>query len=186
MYALPRVKGKARGTLTQDDENKLLTNVYTELEEMRKRRFKDITMWKCKGVNRKYCFEMPVEHGEHKLLKIKYPSTMPPLPQGLSGNTFETVFGAGQSMLELFIIKQKIKGPCWLTIKNPSKVTDYRRSWSKQEIRVDSSKDVVCTIDDLNKSSPPMTALTMSFKMTRSAHNTSEIAMISCIVQNKV
>ena len=118
MYAIPKVKGKARGTLTQEEENKLLTNVYTELEEMRKRRFKDISMLKCKGVHRKYCFETPLEHGEHKILKIKYPASMPPLPANLTGNTFESVFGTQQSMLELFILKQKIKGPCWLTIKN--------------------------------------------------------------------
>jgi len=118
MYAIPKVKGKARGTLTQEEENKNLTNVYTELEEMRKRRFKDITMLKCKGVHRKYCFETPLEHGEHKILKIKYPATMPSLPANLTGNTFESVFGTQQSMLELFILKQKIKGPCWLTIRN--------------------------------------------------------------------
>lgn len=122
VYAIPKVKGgKARGTLTQDEENKLLTNVYTEMEEIRKRRFKDITMLKCKGVRRKYCFETPLDHGEHKILKIKYPATMPPLPANLTGNTFEAIFGSQQSMLELFILKQKIKGPCWLTIKNPIK-----------------------------------------------------------------
>ena len=92
MYAIPKVK-KARGTLSAEDENKCLTNVYTELEELRKRRFKDITMLKCKGVCRKYCFETPLEHGEHKILKIKYPATMPPLPANLTGNTFEAVFG---------------------------------------------------------------------------------------------
>jgi len=37
---------------------------------------------------------MPLPHGEHRVLKIKYPATMPPLPLNLSGNTFETVFGA--------------------------------------------------------------------------------------------
>ena len=39
MYALPKIKGKARGTLTKEEEDKLLMNVFTELEEMRKRRF---------------------------------------------------------------------------------------------------------------------------------------------------
>jgi hypothetical protein len=57
-----------------------LLNVFTELEETRKRRFSQITEWKMKGVTRKYCFETPLEHGEHKFLKIKYPATCPPLP----------------------------------------------------------------------------------------------------------
>jgi len=26
-------------------------------------------------------------------------------------------------MLELFILKRKIKGPCWLTIANPIRIT---------------------------------------------------------------
>ena len=54
MYALPKVKGKARGTLTQEEQNKLMTNVYTELEDIRKKRYKAITMFKCKAVSRKY------------------------------------------------------------------------------------------------------------------------------------
>lgn len=39
VFALPKIKGKSRGTLTREEEDKLLMNVFTELEEMRKRRF---------------------------------------------------------------------------------------------------------------------------------------------------
>lgn len=95
LFVLPKVKGgKARGTLTSEEEDKLLINVHTELEEMRKRRFKEIPRFRCKGVSRKYCFEMPLPHGEHRFLKVKYPARYPPLPLGLNGNTFEAVFGA--------------------------------------------------------------------------------------------
>jgi hypothetical protein len=93
VFALPKIKGKARGTLTKEEEDKLLMNVFTELEEMRKKRYTGIKKWKCKGVSRKYCFEMPLPHGEHRLLKIKYPAEFPMLPPSLSGNTFDTVFG---------------------------------------------------------------------------------------------
>ena len=83
-------------------------------------------------------------------------------------------------------MKQRIKGPCWLTLKNVSKATSYRRTWCKQEISIASPKDCVCTIDDVNKASPALVSLTFSTKMTRSKHNTQEIAMISCIVQSKI
>lgn len=186
MYAIPKTDS-SRGVLTEDDSNKLLSNVFTELEELRKRRFKDITMFKCKGVYRKYAFETPLEHGEHKLLKIKYPATMPSLPSNLKGNTFEAIFGSNQSLLELFILKRKIKGPCWLTLKAPKKgVSNYRRTWCKQEISISDPHDATCTIEDLNKASPPLVSLTFSTKLTRSHMNTNEIAMISCIVQNKI
>lgn len=89
-----------------------------EFNNLRKSRFKHIQGFKCKFVSRKYAFEMPISHGEHKFLKIKYPAENQPLPMNLTGNTFETIFGANQSMLELFLLKRKIKGPCWLKIKD--------------------------------------------------------------------
>ena len=46
-----------------------------EFNDLRTNRFKNITGFKCKFVSRKYCFEMPISHGEHKFLKIKYPAT---------------------------------------------------------------------------------------------------------------
>ena len=48
-----------------------------EFNELRKTRFKQISSFKCKFVSRKYCFEMPIAHGEHKFLKIKYPAENP-------------------------------------------------------------------------------------------------------------
>lgn len=189
LYFLPKTRGKARNTLTKEESDKLVMNVFTELEEIRKRRFQQITKWKCKPVTRKYCFEMPLPHGEHTLVKVKYAASMPPLPLNLTGNTFEAVFGSQQSMLELFILKRKIKGPCWLTIK-PSlqRVTqiEQRRAWTRHEIKVVEPKDVDCTLEDLNKPSPPLTSLTLSCKFTRSQQNTTEIAMISCLVQTKI
>jgi DNA polymerase alpha subunit A len=39
IFVLPKIKGKSRGTLTEQESDKLVMNVFTELEEMRKRRF---------------------------------------------------------------------------------------------------------------------------------------------------
>lgn len=91
-------------------------------------------------------------------------------------------------MLELFILKRKIKGPCWLTLSNTKRVMqlDQRRSWSKHEIIVDSPKDVSCTLEDLNKPAPPLVALTFAVKTTRNEHNTNELAMVAGIVQTRV
>jgi len=111
---------------------------------------------------------------------------MPPLPSTLTGNTFECIFGASQSMLELFILKQKIKGPCWLTVKGAYKAGNVKKTWCKHEIEVDNPKNVAATVNDLNKDSPPLTAVCFSMKTTRSHNNTSEIAMISCVVNNNI
>ena len=138
-------------------------------------------------MTRKYAFEMPISHGEHQFLKIKYDATCPPLPHNLSGNTFDCVFGANQSMLELFILKRKIKGPCWMTIRNPVKVTEFHKTWCRQEITIDNPKNVEITLDDLNKQElPPLMSICFSFKTTRSQNNTNEIAMISCLIHSNV
>lgn len=94
---------------------------------------------------------------------------MPPLQSNMTGNTFECLFGTNQSMLELFILKQKIKGPCWLTIKNAVKVKDLTKTWCKLEVEVDNPKNVFATIDDINREAPPLQALCFAFKTSRSA-----------------
>lgn len=50
-----------------------------------------------------------------------FQAEMPQLPQDLKGETFSHVFGTNTSSLELFLMNRKIKGPCWLEVKNPRK-----------------------------------------------------------------
>jgi DNA polymerase alpha subunit A len=71
-------------------------------------------------------------------------------------------------MLELFILKRKIKGPCWLTITGAKKDGNVNKTWCIHELCVNSPKDIVATVDDINRESPPLIALNMSIKTTRS------------------
>lgn len=90
-------------------------------------------------------------------------------------------------MLELFILKRKIKGPCWLSLTNVKKVpSEHRSTWCRQELVVDNPKDVTCKAEELNKAPPPLTSVTLHAQMVRNTQNTNEIAMISFLVQNKV
>ena len=95
LFALPKMKNnKARGSLSEEEEKVQLQSMMIEFDALRKQRFRNISAFKCKFVSRKYCFEMPIAHGEHKFLKIKYSANEPPLPPNLTGNTFECIFGA--------------------------------------------------------------------------------------------
>ena len=89
-------------------------------------------------------------------------------------------------MLELLILKRKIKGPCWTTLKGVKVNQNFKASWSRHEVSIESPKNLEISIDDLNKEAPPMTAVSFSLKTTRSADNTNEIAMISCMVQPRI
>lgn len=35
------------------------------------------------------------------------------------GETFQTIFGARTPLIESFLIKRKLMGPCWLTVRDP-------------------------------------------------------------------
>lgn len=52
-----------------------------------------------------------------------FQAEMPQLPQDLKGETFSHVFGTNTSSLEMFLMNRKIRGPCWLEVKNPRKET---------------------------------------------------------------
>lgn len=187
LFALPKMKNnKARGSLSAEEEKVQEQSMILEFNNLRKTRFKQIPGFKCKMVTKKYCFDLPVSHGEHKFLKIKYAADHPPLPPNFTGNTFECIFGANQSMLELFLLKRKIKGPCWLKIKGFEKASAYKGTWCRHEVIVKDPKNVFYEIEDLNKPSPPISTLSFSLKTTRSQNNTNEIAMISCLINPEV
>jgi DNA polymerase alpha subunit A len=164
-----------------------LASIYEELEKLRSKKFSYIKKWMCKLVKRQYAFELPIPHGEGEYMKIKYSAAYPPLPSNLKGETFDHIFGVNTSMLELFLVKRKIKGPCWLTIKNAKTDIAFKNTWSKLEIRVDNFKDIEVTVDDLNRESPPLVTMNIAMKTTKhEKNNTNEIAMISCIVHDGI
>lgn len=54
------------------------------------------------------------------------------LPKDLNGETFSHVFGTNTSALELFLLDRRIKGPCWLDVKQPQ-LASPPVSWCKTE-----------------------------------------------------
>ena len=87
------------------------------------------------------------------------------------GKSFEYMFGVNGSLLEEFLLKRKIMGPCWLTIKHP--VIKHVRSggegvsWSRFEMETALPKNVECTADDKNKESPSLNAISIAVKVSR-------------------
>jgi len=40
------------------------------------------------------------------------------MPRDISSPNFARIFGTNTSAFELFVLKRKIMGPCWLQLKN--------------------------------------------------------------------
>lgn len=77
-------------------------------------------------------------------MKVVYSAThgTPSPSQCAGGKTYERIFGAGSSALELFLLKRKLMGPCWITVRRP-KVVSNPVSWCKVEMAVESPKHVL-------------------------------------------
>ena len=70
-----------------------------------------------KKVSRSYAFELagvPRESSDY--MKLKYSATFPALPADISGATFSRIFGAATTSTEHFLLKRRLKGPCWLRL----------------------------------------------------------------------
>ncbi|CAG8582995.1 2831_t:CDS:10, partial [Diversispora eburnea] len=90
----------------------------------------------------------------------------PSLPSDLSGKTFSHVFGTQYSALELFLIKRKIRGPCWLEINNA--VIEKRKiSWCKCELAIGNPKNIKPMSEaDLSEplKPPPLKIMSLSLR----------------------
>uniref|UniRef100_A0A8C4MF92 DNA polymerase n=1 Tax=Equus asinus asinus TaxID=83772 RepID=A0A8C4MF92_EQUAS len=108
-----------------------------------------------------------------------FQAELPQLPQDLKGETFSHVFGTNTSSLELFLMNRKIKGPCWLEVKNPQ-LLNQPISWCKVEAMV-SKPDLVNVIKDV--SPPPLVVMSFSMKTMQSAktHQNEIIAMAALV-----
>ncbi|KFG64690.1 DNA polymerase (pol2) superfamily protein [Toxoplasma gondii RUB] len=100
-----------------------------------------------KGVFRHYAFDAPdVPRGRNQtFVKVFVPASAPTLnPEDLEGETYSHVFGVGQSLIELLLVKRRIKGPCWLRIENFSRPASAfeHSSWCQHEVYIHSHKDV--------------------------------------------
>jgi DNA polymerase alpha subunit A len=121
--------------------------------------------FKSKMVTRNYAFEYgDVPREETKYLKIKYSSKYgPPSPAQCNGGKFyQRIFGTSGNALELFLLKRKLMGPCWIVIKNPRQMTSSL-SWCKVEIGTEDPKNVSKYVGE-QPSNPFLTSMTVSMK----------------------
>ncbi|KAJ2550715.1 DNA-directed DNA polymerase alpha catalytic subunit pol1 [Coemansia sp. RSA 1933] len=149
-----------------------------------------VRQFACKPVERKYAFETAGVPATAEYLKVVYGFDQPALPADLSGQTFAQTFGTTYSGLELFLLKRRMMGPCWVAVRNARRVTDVseRLSWCRGEYAAGDPKDVrVLSDDEVDGAQlarvPPLTTLTMSLKtvMNHSA-NRNEVVAISMLV----
>uniref|UniRef100_A0A4X2KS80 DNA polymerase n=1 Tax=Vombatus ursinus TaxID=29139 RepID=A0A4X2KS80_VOMUR len=118
LYLLPREEQIDITTGEKKGIPVTMKDVYQEFDEKTATKYK-IMKFKSRKVEKNYAFEIPDVPEKSEYLEVRYSAELSQLPQDLKGETFSHAFGTNTSSLELFLMNRKIKGPCWLEIKNP-------------------------------------------------------------------
>jgi len=158
--------------------------------------------WGSKIVKRKYAFgDESIPREETSYLKVVYDAKHPKpdvdvCAQG--GEHFSKILNAGSTVLETFILKKKLMGPCWIRIYDPMP-TNAPVSWCKVECTVTTPKhlsrcDLIRDNDTIPSKStstarpaPPLTTVTMKLKtVVNPKSNKSEIISVSAICHKNV
>ncbi|XP_077556839.1 DNA polymerase alpha catalytic subunit isoform X1 [Haemaphysalis longicornis] len=162
------------------EESAIMKNVYSEFTQIAEKH--RIEEFKTKVTTKLYAFGKAGVPAEARYLEILYPAHYPALPSDLTGNTFSAAFGMNTSSLEALLINQKLKGPCWLELKNPTSPS-VPVSWCKVEVVLNRPEDVV--VVPKSEAPPPLVAVTLSL---RTVHNPStsqnEIVAVSVLAHH--
>ncbi|KAF7309528.1 DNA polymerase [Mycena indigotica] len=174
VFMLPRTKPDEFGEIPT------ILDVAADAEMLRKKT--GISGWKSKPVRRKYAFGEPdVPREEAQWLKVVYGYREPQLPMTDANPTpnIARIFGANTSAFEIFVLKRKIMGPCWLKVKNP-RVENQSISWCKLEVTALQPKDISTLTYDDHQDVPPLTVTSLSVRTVVNHHeNQREIVCVT-------
>ncbi|KAK8048372.1 hypothetical protein PG994_010102 [Apiospora phragmitis] len=183
LYFLPRQHRKRGGEETTDEVE--MMDLYSEVDEIMTKM--NVGMHKIKACTRKYAFELPGIPKEAQYLKLLYPYNKPQLPQEATGETFSHVFGTNTALFEQFVLWKRIKGPCWLKIKDADFGSLKNASHSKLEVLVEHPHMVSCDSDSDNLDAPPLTIMSVAMRTTFNAKaNKQEILSISARIYESI
>ncbi|KAH7920526.1 hypothetical protein BV22DRAFT_1073766 [Leucogyrophana mollusca] len=135
-------------------------DVYNDFDRIRKKL--GIKAWKGRWVKRGYAFDEKDIPKEGEWMKVLYPFEESQVPIDACSPNIARIFGTNTSAFELFVLKRKIMGPCWLTIKNAT-VEHKGISWCKLEASVSDPKDVT-PMGDGAPEPPPLTIMSLAVR----------------------
>lgn len=186
LFLLPRTHVYDLKTKKMTDKEVSIVDVYEEFDERVTKELK-LTSFNSRKVSKSFAFTLPdVEIPiESEYLEVCYAGKYPtPNPRN-KYSTIAHIFGGNTSPIESFILERKVKGPCWLEIKN-FKVVEASSSWTKVQI---SCPDINCvSVDNENqqKAPVPLTTVTINVKcILNTTNNRNEVVQISCLVNDR-
>ncbi|XP_048588403.1 DNA polymerase alpha catalytic subunit [Nematostella vectensis] len=182
IFILPREK--RIGADGSESENSVgFKDVYEEFNEKIASKNK-IMKFVCRKVEKSYAFDIEDIPTSSEYLEVRYSAEYPQLPSDLKGETFSHVFGTNTTSMELLLLNRKMKGPCWLNIKNPQ-LPGQQVSFCKVEAVVGKPDFIEVAPEQDNP--PPLVVMSLSMKtLMNSRTHTQEVLAVSALVHQEV
>ncbi|KAK0558719.1 DNA-directed DNA polymerase alpha catalytic subunit pol1 [Tilletia horrida] len=179
LFLLPREYTKVNGHIT--DKKPTEEEIEDDFDEVRKKY--DIDAYLSKWVQRNYAFELPGVPAKTQYLKIRYGFDSPAMPLDVSGRTFSRIFGTNTTAFELFVVKRKIMGPCWLNVQDPLINREKAVSHCKAEFKVEDPKNIAPfpdTDENAPKEIPPLNVMSISARtVVNFQRNQKEVVLLN-------
>lgn len=152
--------------------------------------------WAGKVVERQYAFEDPeVPRQKTNYLKVVYDAKYPSPSEEVchtGGQFIHKILNGKASILETFILKRRLMGPCWLRIKAPEPVKHGVLSWCAFELEVGSPKqinrlDLIVDAGTAPRPSPPVVSVTLKLKtIVNPKTHKNEVVSVSAVCHKRV
>lgn len=174
--------------IDEEEEQPWQEEVFDEFDQLRSKF--GIKTFLSTWVLRDYAFELPDVPYQSRYLKVRYGFDETQLPYDLTTETIAQalgqdvdstkiarIFGTSTSAFELFLLKRRIMGPCWLRLDNatprairgqPMERGGEVVSWCQTELSVDEPKSVTvvnhATMPDAPSGTPPLKVMSLSVR----------------------
>ncbi|GIY56481.1 DNA polymerase alpha catalytic subunit [Caerostris darwini] len=177
-FVLPRETEMDIRTKADTGNPVSMQDVYTEISSMMQKM--KIPEFRSKKTTKKYAFSVTDIPDVCEYLEVQYSTQYPCVPSNLRGSTFSHVLGTDSSSLEILLLEQKIKGPCWIDVHAPLP-SSPQVSWCKVEAFTTKISNIVCVNDNLPI--PPVVLMCLNLTTAvNSKTQQNEIVAVSCLL----
>uniref|UniRef100_A0A182J684 DNA polymerase n=1 Tax=Anopheles atroparvus TaxID=41427 RepID=A0A182J684_ANOAO len=146
----------------------------------------NVTKYRTKVVTKSFAYtsassglQVPVTS---EYLEVRYSAKLPPPSLEKRYRTIAHIFGTNTNVVEQFLLERKVKGPCWMELRNAAP-KETKSSWCKIEVSVPDIGCVSPATDAATVTAPPLVICSINVRSTL-RNSTNEIAMITMLVND--
>ncbi|XP_065095411.1 DNA polymerase alpha catalytic subunit [Ochlerotatus camptorhynchus] len=186
MYMLAREKEYDPRSGTDTDKDVSMLDVFNEFCTDISTRLK-VTKYRTKVVTKNFAYTSGMANlqvpAQSEYLEVRYSAKLPPPEVDRKYRTISNIFGTNTNVVEQFLLERKVKGPCWMELKNFKK-NSSPSSHSKVEYIVPDINCISVVQDSSTAAPPPLVICAINVRSILNK-GTNEIAMISMLVHNR-